>query len=165
MSKRSHQLLLEDMLESARKIKNYCQEHTLKSFLDDEKTKDAVARNFKIRQMKSSNILVRTIALMLVTTTATFAQSVTGKVQTADTTKTIETKVKGITCSTDLKMISANVEKLKGVNTCKAGKTGPTSTFEIAYNPSLITEKEIYAVIENTGSCENPDERPYKIKQ
>ena len=48
MSKRSHQLLLEDMLESARKIKNYCKEHTLESFLDDEKTKDAVARNFEI---------------------------------------------------------------------------------------------------------------------
>ena len=48
MSKRSHQLLLEDMLESARKIKSYCKEHTLESFLDDEQTKDAVARNFEI---------------------------------------------------------------------------------------------------------------------
>jgi copper chaperone CopZ len=115
--------------------------------------------------MKFSNIFVLTIAFMLVSTTATFAQSATEKVQMADTTKTIETKVKGITCSTDLKMISANVEKLKGVSNCKAGKTGTTTTFEIAYNPSLITEKEIYAAIENTGSCENPDERPYKIKQ
>jgi copper chaperone CopZ len=115
--------------------------------------------------MKFSNILVLTITFMLVSTTATYAQSTKEKVQIADTTKTLTTKVKGITCSTDLKMISANVKKLKGVSTCKAGKTGTTTTFEITINPSLITEKEIYAAIESTGSCENPDERPYKIKQ
>ena len=48
MSKRSRQLLLEDMLEAANKIKIYCREHTLESFLSDEKTKDAVTRNFEI---------------------------------------------------------------------------------------------------------------------
>ncbi len=115
--------------------------------------------------MKFSNISVLTIAFLLVSTTATFAQSATEKTQIADSTKTITTKVKGITCSTDLKMISTNVGKLKGVTTCKTGKTGTTTTFEIAYNPFLISEKEIYTAIENTGSCENPDERPYKVKQ
>lgn len=115
--------------------------------------------------MKFSNIFVLAIAFMLASTTVTFAQSTKEKVQVSDTTKTLTTKVKGITCSTDLKMISANVEKLKGVSTCKAGKTGPTTTFEIAYNPALVTEKEIYAAIQNTGSCENPDEKPYKVKQ
>lgn len=115
--------------------------------------------------MKYSNIFVLTIAFMLVTTTTNFAQSATEKTQISDTTTIITTKVKGITCSTDLKMISANVEKLKGVSSCEAKKTGPTTTFEIAYNPSLITVKEIYAAIQNTGSCENPDERPYKVKQ
>tara|TARA_B110000114_G_C15025032_1_gene370533 strand:- start:372 stop:719 length:348 start_codon:yes stop_codon:yes gene_type:complete len=115
--------------------------------------------------MKFSNIFVMAITFMLASTTVTFAQSTKEKVQIADTTKTLTTKVKGITCSTDLKMISANVEKLKGVSTCKAGKTGPTTTFEITYNPALITEREIHTAIQNTGSCENPDERPYKIKQ
>lgn len=115
--------------------------------------------------MKFSNIFVMAITFMLASTTVTFAQSTKEKGQIADTTKTLTTKVKGITCSTDLKMISANVEKLKGVSTCKAGKTGPTTTFEIVYNPALITEKEIHSAIQNTGSCENPDERPYKIKQ
>lgn len=115
--------------------------------------------------MKILNVLVLTIALTIVSSTATLAQSASKEVQTADTTITIETKVKGITCATDLKMISANVAKLIGVSTCNAGKTGTTTTFEIAYNPMLITEKEIYAAIENTGSCNNPDERPYKVKQ
>jgi len=115
--------------------------------------------------MKLSNIFVLAIIFMVGTTTVTFAQSTEKKVQITDTTKTLTTKVKGITCSTDQKMISANVEKLKGVSTCKAVKTGPTTTFEIAYNPAVITGKEIKTAIEKTGSCENPDERPYKIKQ
>lgn len=85
--------------------------------------------------------------------------------QKTDSTKTITVKVKGISCSMDLKMISANVEKLKGVSSCKAGKMGTTSLFEVKLNPALVTEKEINTAIENTGSCENPDEKPYKIKQ
>ncbi len=85
--------------------------------------------------------------------------------QTIDSLKTAIIKVKGITCSMDLKMISINVEKIKGVNSCKPKKQGTTTTFEVIYNTELITEKEIYKAIENTGSCENPDERPYKIKQ
>lgn len=110
------------------------------------------------------NIVLATV-LMLASTGTTFAQSAIEKEQVSDSTKTISIKVKGITCSTDLKMISANVEKQKGVSTCKAVKTGPTTTFEIAYYTALVTEKEIYATIQNTGSCENPDQRPYKVKQ
>ncbi len=65
----------------------------------------------------------------------------------------------------DLKMISANVEKLEGVSTCESIKKGPTTTFEVKYNPTLVTDKAIYAAIEGTGSCEDPDERPYKVKK
>ena len=119
----------------------------------------------KFKMMKYLNLFVVAIALVLVSTTATFAQTETVKIEVADTAKTIQTKVKGITCSTDLKMISANVEKLEGVSTCKAVKNGPTTTFEIVYDPALIEEKDIYAAIQNTGSCENPNERPYTVKQ
>ncbi len=48
MSKRDTILLLEDMLESIAKIKRYTQGMTYESFLDDEKTIDAVIRNFEI---------------------------------------------------------------------------------------------------------------------
>ena len=82
-----------------------------------------------------------------------------------DSIKTITYKVKGISCSKDLKMITANVEKMKGVNSCKPGKKGTTTSFIINYNPLLVKESEILAAIENTGSCENPDDRPYKVKQ
>lgn len=48
MSKRSNRLLLEDMLEAANKIKNYTQGYDLEKFIRDEKTVDAVIRNFEI---------------------------------------------------------------------------------------------------------------------
>lgn len=48
MSKRDHLLLLEDMLESALKIKRYTTNLDFDSFLNDDKTIDAVVRNFEI---------------------------------------------------------------------------------------------------------------------
>ncbi len=48
MSERDHQLLLEDMLESAQKIIRYTINLDFKMFLNDEKTLDAVIRNFEI---------------------------------------------------------------------------------------------------------------------
>ena len=82
-----------------------------------------------------------------------------------DSIKSVTVRVKGITCSMDLKMITANVEKVNGVYSCTTIKQGTTTTFEIKYSPLVTTEKEIFATIENTASCENPEERPYKIKK
>jgi copper chaperone CopZ len=84
--------------------------------------------------------------------------------QTNENLKTITIKVKGLTCSNDLKTISKNIEKLKGVISCETGKMGATSSFKVKFDPELVTEKEIYAAIENTGGCENPDDRPYRVK-
>ena len=80
------------------------------------------------------------------------------------TDSTITIKVKGVTCSADLKTLADNVKELKGVSDCKPGKMGPTSVFKITYNPALITTKDIYKAIENTGGCSDPNERPYKVK-
>ncbi len=102
--------------------------------------------------------------VLTATTNIAFSQTTTTN-QTTDSLKTATIKVKGITCSMDLKMISANVEKLNGVSSCKSGKQGTTTTFEVKYNPSLVTEKEIFTAVESTGSCENPNEKPYKVKQ
>ncbi len=92
-----------------------------------------------------------------------FAQS-TPAAPSSDSLKTASVKVKGITCSMDLKTIAGNVEKLSGVVSCKAGKQGPTTTFDIRYNPALTNEKQIFTAIENTGGCSDPDARPYKVK-
>jgi uncharacterized protein with HEPN domain len=48
MSKRSPQLLLEDIIASADKILSYTNGLTYEQFLEDEKTVDAVIRNFEI---------------------------------------------------------------------------------------------------------------------
>ena len=48
MSKRDITLLLEDMLDAALKIRRYTNNLTFDSFINDEKTIDAVVRNFEI---------------------------------------------------------------------------------------------------------------------
>ena len=48
MSNRDLILLLEDILESATKIKRYTANLNFESFLNDDKTIDAVVRNFEI---------------------------------------------------------------------------------------------------------------------
>lgn len=112
--------------------------------------------------MKFIKSFVLAFIVLTATTSIAFAQSTSQK---TDSTKTVTVKVNGITCSMDLKMIVANVEKLKGVSSCKSGKMGTTSSLEVKFNPALVTEKEIHTAIENTGGCKNPDERPYKMKQ
>ena len=94
------------------------------------------------------------ILLCLTLSTSIYAQSPT----------TLTAKVKGITCSTDLTMIKNNVEKLEGVSECEIGKEGATAHFNITYDPQTTDKDKIYAAIEGTGGCENPDERPYKVK-
>ena len=48
MSKRDTILLLEDMLDSAQKIKRYTKNIDFEEFLSDDKSIDAVVRNFEI---------------------------------------------------------------------------------------------------------------------
>lgn len=101
-------------------------------------------------------------ALSIFAPTALFSQA-SPEVE-VENQKSVTVKVKGVTCSKDLKTISDNVEKLDGVSSCKAKKPGPTTTFLVTYNPEIVTEEQIHAAITGTGGCENPDERPYKIK-
>ncbi len=86
----------------------------------------------------------------------------TNAIPLSDSTITIN--VKGVTCSADLKTLAGNVKELKGVRDCTPGKMGPTSVFKIIFNPALVSTKEIYTAIENTGGCSDPNDRPYKVK-
>ena len=78
--------------------------------------------------------------------------------------KSILVKVKGVTCAMDLKTIAANVEKIPGVSSCIPGKQGATTVFEVLFNPVRASEKDISAAIEGTPGCEDPADRPYKVK-
>ena len=48
MSRREPELLLEDIIESIQKIKNYTNGMSSQEFFEDDKTLDAVIRNFEI---------------------------------------------------------------------------------------------------------------------
>jgi uncharacterized protein with HEPN domain len=48
MSKRDPQLLIDDIIDSIEKIKSYTGQMEYSEFVEDEKTKDAVIRNFEI---------------------------------------------------------------------------------------------------------------------
>ena len=48
MSKRDNLLLVQDMLDSAVKIQEYTKGFSFEQFIDDDKTIDAVVRNFEI---------------------------------------------------------------------------------------------------------------------
>jgi uncharacterized protein with HEPN domain len=56
MSKRDNDLLLEDMLEAAIKIKKYCSGLDYNDFISDDKTIDAVIRNFEVIGEASNRI-------------------------------------------------------------------------------------------------------------
>ena len=56
MSKRDNDLLLEDILEAAGKIRKYCFGLSFQEFLEDDKTIDAVIRNFEVIGEASNRI-------------------------------------------------------------------------------------------------------------
>lgn len=106
-----------------------------------------------------------TIAIIIMMASANFAFSQSSNtIQTQDSWVTVKIKVKGITCAMDIKTITTNVEKTIGVMHCKAGKKGTATVFEVKYNSLKVSLQNIFSTIENSGSCENPEARPYKIK-
>ena len=56
MSKRENLLLVHDMIESALKIQKYTQDLEFSQFIEDDKTIDAVVRNFEIIGEASSRV-------------------------------------------------------------------------------------------------------------
>jgi copper chaperone CopZ len=82
-----------------------------------------------------------------------------------DTIKTLTLKVKGLHCANDIKTISDQVTKLQGVSGCTAGDPGATTTFTVKFTPARINENDIRTAIEGTPGCDNPNEKPYKVKK
>ena len=56
MSKRDHNLFLEDMLDAIEAISRYTNSLDIKSFIDDRKTVDAVIRNLEILGEAASQV-------------------------------------------------------------------------------------------------------------
>lgn len=113
--------------------------------------------------MKFLKVIIVAFVALFATTNVAYSQT-TSTDQTTENLKTLSVKVKGVGCSTDCKTICSNVEKLKGVSSSTTVKKGATTTFEVKYDATLVTEEQIHAAIENTGGCTNPNTRPYKVK-
>ena len=113
--------------------------------------------------MKLLKSFLIVLVALFATTNIAYSQTASTD-QTTDNLKTLSVKVKGVGCATDCKTICSNVEKLDGVSSFTTVKKGATTTFEAKYDPSLVTEEQINAAVENTGGCTNPDSRPYKVK-
>lgn len=116
--------------------------------------------------MKLLKSLLLAVIGLLATTNFASAQNTAATQQSINTSEIVQTfdvKVKGVGCSTDIKTISANVEKLDGVSSCKVAKKGATTTFKVTMNTALISRDDVYAAIEGTAGCKNPNDRPYKV--
>lgn len=119
--------------------------------------------------MKLIKSILLTFIIVAAATTLAFSQKsetteTTASTEQVENTKTLALKVKGVGCATDLKMITDNVEKLEGVTSCKVEKMGATTSLKVKMNPALVTEKQIQAAIETTGTCEDPNARQFKVK-
>lgn len=57
MSRRDNHLLVLDMLESAYRVQSYTENIVYKEFINDQKTLDAVVRNFEVLGEASNRIL------------------------------------------------------------------------------------------------------------
>ena len=116
--------------------------------------------------MKFFLSLAMTLFFVAVSSSCIQAQATTAsadeKVTMAESTLTV--KVKGVGCATDIKMIQDNVKKLDGVSNCTVLKKGATTSFEVIYLAGKVDTEKIHAAIEDTPGCEDPKDRPYKVK-
>jgi copper chaperone CopZ len=125
--------------------------------------------NSKINKMKSKFFITLSFALAFTLTASVSAFAQTTKDQTESTSQklqTIKLKVSGVTCSGDCKDIQKEVGKLNGVTSItQIGKPSATSVFEVIFNPTVVSEKELRKAVEDTPGCKDPNDRPYKVKQ
>jgi len=120
--------------------------------------------------MKVLKFVSAVIGLLFMTAQFTYGQT-SSSATTTDATpveveanKTLNVKVKGVGCSRDVKEINLSVARLQGVSHCKTLKKGATTTFEVTFNPSITSEKDIYAAVEGTAGCSKQKSFPYKVK-
>lgn len=88
--------------------------------------------------------------------------SQTAKAQSNDSakakTQTVAFIATEMGCATDSKMVETALYRKKGVKSVII--SGDTIT--VVYNPAKLKPEDLQAVIENTGTCEDPDARVHK---
>lgn len=96
---------------------------------------------------------------------ATLGLTNTVKAQANDTLKIATIKIKGISCSMDLPIIKKKLVNEDGIDDITYSEVKSDAViFTVKYHTSIITEKQIRTAIENAPACDNPNEKPYKVK-
>lgn len=104
--------------------------------------------------------IISIIALFIALGTTNFA-----KAQANDTLKTATIKIKGISCTMDLPIIKKKLVNEDGIDDVTYSEVKSEAViFTVKYHTAIITEKQIRTAIENAPSCDNPEEKPYKVK-
>lgn len=118
--------------------------------------------------MRSSFIYVLALVCLTCFTSFSTAAQTTDVSTTSNNQnlQTIKLKVSGITCSGDCRDIEKVLAETKGVQHSKhLGKPTATTSFQVTFDPAVVTEKELRKIVEDTPGCESPDDRPYKVKK
>ncbi|MDP2175259.1 MAG: heavy metal-associated domain-containing protein [Bacteroidota bacterium] len=74
--------------------------------------------------------------------------------------QTVTYTVTDMGCSTDQKILETALYRKKGIKKVAIQADKITITF----NPQKISNEEIIKVIENTGTCEDPNDKIHKVK-
>ena len=95
-------------------------------------------------------------------TTANYNTCINSKPFVLDSTKTATTtfKASNMGCSTDSKMVETALYRKKGVKKVKIDGESITVTF----NPAKISVSDLKTVIENTGTCEDPNAKVHEVE-
>ncbi len=76
------------------------------------------------------------------------------------TDSTIVLSVSEMGCKTDSKMVQTALYRRVGIKKVILSE----GTVTVTFNPQKITVKEIFSIIENTGTCEDPNAKVHKVK-
>lgn len=89
-------------------------------------------------------------------------QKSNSKIQLQDTTssqKTVVFSATEMSCKTDSKMVEKALFRTKGVKKVSIQDSNITVTF----NPQKVNTETLKSVIENTGTCEDPNAKVHKV--
>ena len=103
------------------------------------------------------------VVVLLACCKQTYANNQTNKPQFQDTTSTSSTVVFTATemaCKTDSKMVEKALFRTKGVK--KVTINGESIT--VTFNPQKVNSDTLKSVIENTGTCEDPNAKVHKVE-
>ncbi len=86
--------------------------------------------------------------------------------QAADSLKKITIQVSNLHCNNDMPTIKKRLLNEEGIDEVAFTPIeGETSVFTVSYHTSATSREQIEKAIEATPGCDDPEEKPYKVKK